>query len=320
MTRASTRYFLFVQFEFTHAIGPHAGRYVVPGATGGGPPDSIDPELDARNREFAGVSRGVGGSDVLVVSVVGTSASAPRGLLRKARPVGPESEPASVPLSVISFVKATEPLDTREAAAGRLDRLRYSPPEQQRWVQQGLSVLNLAIRAYRIGAPDPYAVEVTRRDARSVRIGYGTTEEVQDGRHTDAVVLPAPVPPRRRRVERLRPAEAVAAVLAGHHELLEAEDLLVRALIDLDHDRTRAAAHQAAAALRLLSGELADLPSSASFDLSALAEPARHAEQLADAGAAGPLTADQVAQLESLVDRVGELLDAWREGARSQPA
>jgi hypothetical protein len=75
--------FLFIQFEFTHAVGPHAARYVVdsrvlPDASGvsssidarnGDGRGPRDPALDARNRQLAGVSRGIGSSDVLVVGV-----------------------------------------------------------------------------------------------------------------------------------------------------------------------------------------------------------------------------------------------------------
>jgi hypothetical protein len=248
---------------------------------------------------------------VLVVGVVAAPASRPR-LLRRARQIERKTPPAEVPLSLVTFVKGTRPLGDQRDASGQLDRIRVTDAEQQQWVREGLGVLNLAIRAHRAGAPDPYAVEVTRRDARRVRIGYGTTEEVQDGLWQEAVELAAPLRSRLKRVERLRPSEAVAAVLAGRSEVLEAEDLLLRALIDLDQGRTRAAAYQAAAAMRLLPGELGSRPGTGGLDLESLANSAQRTEELARSAAGEPLDSDQVRELESIIDAVEILLDSWR--------
>jgi hypothetical protein len=313
--------FLFIQFEFTHAVGPHAARYVVDPrlvpdpspvtASNGAGRVPRDPALDARNHQLAGVRRGIGSSDVLVVGVVAAPASQAR-LLRRARQAERQAPPAEVPLSLVTFVKGTEPLSTPRDAARRLDAIRASEGEQQSWVRQGLAVLNLAIRAYRTGAPDPYAIEVSRRDARRVRIGYGTTEEVQNGLWHDAVELPPPLRSRPKRIERLRPSEAVAVVLSGEAEVLESEDLLLRALIDLDQGRTRAAAFQAAGAMRLLALELGSRPGANGIDLESLDEPARRADELAVLAAAGPLETADVEELEAIVEAVEDVLDAWR--------
>jgi len=321
--------FLFIQFEFTHAVGPHAARYVVdpsvlPDAPAvlspiGAGIDAVhgdsraprDPALDARNQQVAGVSRGIGSSDVLVVGVVAAPAGQAR-LLRKARQAERQAPPAEVPLSLVTFVKGTQPLSSRHEAARRLDAIRVSEEDQQRWVREGLGVLNLAIRAYRTGAPDPYAMEVTRRDARRVRIGYGNTEEVQNGVWQDALELPPPLRSRPKRIERLRPSEAVAVVLSGQGEVLEAEDLLLRALVDLDQGRTRAAAFQAAAAMTLLPVELGSRPGTDRIDLESLAEPALRAQELVDLATAGPLEPALVHELESIIEAVEDLLDVWR--------
>jgi hypothetical protein len=271
-----------------------------------------DPALDARNRRLAGVSRGIATADVLVVGVVEAPASRPR-LLRRAHKIERETTPAEVPLSLVTFVKGTEPLGHQREAAARLDAIRFSEAAQQRWVHEGLGVLNLAIRAYRAGAPDPYAVEVTRRDARRVRIGYGGTDEVRDGLWQEALELPPPLGSRPKRLERLRPSEAVAVVLSGQSEVLEAEDLLMRALIDLDQGRTRAAAYQAAAGMRLLPRELESHPPSEALDLGSVVNLARRTEDLVAGGAgAAPLEGDQVRELEGIIEAVEDLLGAWR--------
>jgi hypothetical protein len=314
--------FLFVQFEFTHAVGPHAARYVVEphvldagrtadGGAEAGRRGSIDPALDARNRELADVSRGVGASDVLVIGVLGAPAGQRR-LLRKTRTVERDVPPTEVPLSLVTFVKGTEPLtDERQAAAG-LDAIRFSEPAQEELAEEGLAVLNLAIRGYRAGARDPYASEVTRRDARRVRIGYGNTEDVQDGVWRVAFELPPALQSRSKRIERLRPAEAVAAVLSGRAEVLEGEDLLLRALIDLDQGRTRAAAQQVAAALRLLPTELSASRGSEQLNLSSLLGHTETAENLAGAATDGPLASAQIRELESVIEAICALVDGWR--------
>jgi hypothetical protein len=305
-------HFLIAQLEFTHALGPHAGRYVVgPRVTVAAAPRHS--EVDARNRELAGVGRGVGQGDVLVIGVRGAPAGRLR-LLRRPRAVDPDMDPATVPLTVVTFVKGTDPLDSAAAAAARLDGLRYAEAAQDALVGEALGVLNLAIRAHRVGAPDPYALEVTRRDAREVVIGHGTTEEVQDGRFSQAFELPPPVPLRLTRIARLRPTEAVATLLSGRGDVLEAEDVLARAVVDLDNARTRGAAHQAAAAMRLLRGELAERADRDGLDIQSLAALAQRAETLAAAATTGPLTTAKVGELEELVDSVAGILDGWRFG------
>jgi hypothetical protein len=303
--------FLFAQFEFTHSVGPHAARYVVEPTLLGAPSatsdQSLDPVLDVRNQRLAGVSRGVGASDVLVVGVVGAAAGRMR-LLRRARQIKQDAPPADVPLSIVTFVKGTQPLRDRAEAARRLDEVRFSEEQQGRLLAQGLQVLNLAIRAYRAGAPDPYAIEVTQRDARRVRIGYGTTEQVQNGLWQKAVELPPPAHGRPKRIERLRPAEAVAAVLSGKTTVLEAEDLLYRALIDLDNDRTRAAAFQVGAAARSLRAEVGDT------DLGKLSQHLGRAQELEDAATRRALDDAEVEALEAIIDAIGGELDAQRYG------
>jgi hypothetical protein len=297
--------FEFVQFEFTHAIGPPVGRYLVErdGAA------AHEPMPYRRGRIVTGETRGVGVADVLVVGVA--SAPARRHLRRRGRDVYSAAPPAEVPLSVVTFVRGTAPLDDDLEAQRRYDAMRSSEEDQQDWVDDGLEVLNRAIRAYRAGAHDPYVLEVARRDARRVRIGYGTTEDVQEGGWLAALELPPPIGVRSSRVERLRPSEAVANVLSGRGRVLEAEDVILRALVDLDHGRTRAAAHQVHAAMSLFADELgAQAPTGRRRpDLATLAG---KAEELAAAASRRQLDGAEVQALEQLIDAMDELVDAWR--------
>jgi hypothetical protein len=286
--------FAFVQFEFTHAIGPHAGRYVV------AHPEAVDErgaalrsaELTTRE-SLTGVTMKPGTADVLVIGLVSAPAARAK-LRRRAREADADPEDAPVALLLATFVRGAEPLPDRAHADRLLDTVAGSEEEQQRWVEDGLWVVNRAIRGYRAGARDPYVTEVAQRDARRVRIGYGSSEDVADGRWQRALVLPPQVGARASREERIAPTELTADVLSGRCNVLEAEDVLLRAYVDLDHGRLRAAAAQLRAAIDLLAAELgadgdadlADLGSRAA----ALGEDPEEAERL-------------IASAEAIVDR-----------------
>lgn len=302
--------FLAVQFEFTHAIGPHAGRYVV------AHPTSVDATGAARRSDdlgkrerLTGVTMAPGTADVLAITVVGAPARRQK-LRRKAREAEVKDGPADVPLLLATFIRGTEQLDAA-AADSRLIAIAEDEDEQQRWVADGLAVLNRAIRAYRAGSRDPYVTEVAQRDARAVRIGYGTTEDLPSGTFTRAAVLPPPIGVKPSREERLVPSETTADVLAGRTSVMEAEDLLLRTYMDLDHGRTRAAALQLRAALHLLELELAEIPSAeaVNLDFEALAE---QADGLVGRVGGGALGAEQVEALEDLIGRVERAIELWR--------
>jgi hypothetical protein len=293
--------FEFVQFEFTHALGPPAGRYIVEsdGARAADEPVAGRPVV-------TGTTRGVGEADVLVIGVVPAPASRPR-LRRRARHAPVEPMPAEVPLLLATFIAGSAPIASEQEARAALDGVRESAERQELWIEEGLRVLNIAIRAYRAGAHDPYAIEVGRRDARRVRIGFGTAEDVQNGRWREALEPAPAVRERSGRIERLRPSEAVATVLSGRGRVLEGEDVMLRALVDLDHGRTRAAAFQVRAAMTLLADELGK-PSE-------LAELCERADALAAAAVTGPLAEDRVGELERLIGAADDVVDAWRYDA-----
>ncbi|MCW3013301.1 MAG: hypothetical protein JWO02_393 [Solirubrobacterales bacterium] len=302
--------FLAVQFEFTHAIGPHAGRYIV------AHPSSVDADGAAlrsteltRRERLSGVTMQASTADVLAITVLGAPTRRPR-LRRRAREAQTAGVPDEVPLLLATFVRGTNPL-TKDSADAQLLRIADSEDEQQQWVADGLTVLNRAIRAYRAGSRDPYVTEVARRDARVVRIGYGTTDGLPDGAFTRAAVLPPPVGAKPSREERLAPSETTADVLAGRTSVLEGEDLLLRAFIDLDHGRTRAAALQVRAAVHLLELELAaaDHGEGIGIDFGAIAA---RADELVAAVAVGQLGPAEIIELEAVAERVEHAIELWR--------
>ena len=304
--------FFAVQFEFTHAIGPHAGRYVVanPGTTGA---DGVAPKAPklTRRQELTGVTMDKGTADVLVVTVL---AAPPRRqkIRRKAKEMEMDEEAAEVPLLLATFVHSAEAVTSVKEADRFLLALAESEDEQQVWVADGLAVLNRAIRAYRAASHDPYVTEVAQRNARITRIGYGTTDEVAAGRFTRAAILPPPIGVKPSREERLVPSETTADVLTGRGTVLEGEDVLLRAYADLDHGRLRAAALQARAAIYLIEVELVEL----GVDLRTIHvdfdDLSARAERIVSTIPVGPLGGDVPDELEKLVAQIARAVESWR--------
>jgi hypothetical protein len=295
--------FAFVQFEFTHAIGPHAGSYVVVNEAHADEHGAALRSDDLPTREtLVGVTMKPGTADVLAITVL-SAAPVRKGLRRRARDErSSEVEGSEVPLLLATFVRATEPFDDEAAAARMLDAVAASEDRQDELVRESLEVLNRAVRAYRAGARDPYVTEVGRRDARRVRVGYGTSDDVTAGAWDRAIVLPPPAGASAQREERLAPTQTTADVLSGRTTLLEAEDVLLRAYIDLDHDRLRAAAVQVRGAVELLRVELGAGDGAATAELDALAERG--------------VAADSVDELESRVGDVADVIERRRAPMR----
>jgi hypothetical protein len=88
-----------------------------------------------------------------------------------------------------------------------------------------------------------------------VRLGYGAGEELVEGRWREAYAVPPQVARAGRR-RMLAPEEQTARILGGRREVHPSEDLLLRARLDLEQDRSRAAALQAQAAQTALEAEL----------------------------------------------------------------
>ena len=186
------------------------------------------------------------GDEAQQVVVVGGLAP-PRRARRRSRPA--DDGAAAVDVTRATVV-AAEPLTGETAAEAWLKRADAGDV-----VRDALAVLNGALHARRIAAADAFDGEIAGREAIAVRVGYGTGEEVADGRWTAARELP-PERTGLRREAALRPQERFAALLAGRDVTLAAELLALRARLDLDHGRAREAALQLEAALGAARGEL----------------------------------------------------------------
>lgn len=223
-----------MQFEFAGTLAVADGRYL---ARDGGPD---------------------GAQSVLVVETLGAP-SPPGRRRRRASEANPDATPAALPLARATAVRAFEPFDSADGAAGWLERVVADEETVAALVAEGIGLLNRALFAQATASADPRGSEASPERAVRVRIGYGSGEEVAAGRFAVALDVDArpPGPRRRHREEQLRPQERVAAVLGGRERIDACEPMLLRARADLDAGRPREAALQLRVGLEALLVELA---------------------------------------------------------------
>jgi hypothetical protein len=188
---------------------------------------------------------------VIVLSTLGAT---PRRLLgrgrRKPAPTEEATDAAPVPTARATLIHA-EPLASADEGEAWLERLRRDPKELDAEVDAAARELNAVLRAHRAAAADPYVREVSRSVANVVRVGYGSGDLVADGRFAAAYALPEDTRRADAR-EAMAPLERLAAVLSGTEEVGVAEELVLRARLDVDAGRPREAALQARIALEAL--------------------------------------------------------------------
>jgi len=226
-----------------------------------------------------------------------TLGAEPRPLLRSRRPKRaepPETPPDPVPIARVTVISA-DGFEDEDAAKGWLERCRRDEGTREQETEAALRVLNAALHAQRISAGDPYVNDVGRSQPRSVRLGYGSGEEVVDGRWRECYVLPPRAPSRGRR-QMLAPQEQVAAILSGRSPAHASENLVLRARLDLDQGRTRAAALQLRIGADALAAELRDTEPDGGT-LNAVRELRAPIGALAEAALRSDLDARQASQL-----------------------
>jgi len=213
-------------------------------------------------------------TDVLIVQTEGApSAWARPRRRRRTRPrtAHPAPEGGSVPVTRLTAVR-TKPFATADEAR---EWLRAIGDDLARWeaeVGAAIAVANRALHARALAAADPASVQLGRSSALRVRLGYGTGDEVADGRWTEAIEVP-PDRRRLRRVDALRPSERVAAILGARERPLTCETLILRSRADFDAGRDREAAVELRGAIEGMLAELgADAPAEQRPDLEALRE------------------------------------------------
>lgn len=288
----------FVALEFSSALGPPAGRYIVR-------------KLGEQPRHESGRAQ-PGDADVLQIITVGASAARGGLVFRRARKAESDDAPRDVSILIASLIGATNAFASHSDAVSFLDGCRASEEEQRTLVTQCVDVINLAIRGYKSAARDPFAAEIEAADAREVRIGYGEPDELAKGGWTEAFNPPPPRAPRMSRAERLAPHEVVANVVSGRLPLLAAEDLALRTMLDLEHGRPRAAALQLRACLELIVAELTDAGEAWIPPRDDLERRLPNAERLAALALDDRVDEDAEAEVAEILDRIEDSLEDWR--------
>jgi hypothetical protein len=179
---------------------------------------------------------------------------------RRARRVS-EGEAEPVPTARATVI-AADPFESSLEAEAWLGALARDQAALREEAALGAAELNRMLRAHRAAAADAWAIEVSPAHALVVRVGYGSGEQVAEGRYDDALELPrteAAALARGRRGDALGPAERLAAILSGRDQLLACEELVLRARADIEADRPREAALQARIALEAVLAELGDV-------------------------------------------------------------
>ncbi|PZR67751.1 MAG: hypothetical protein DLM63_05540 [Solirubrobacterales bacterium] len=287
MTSAGAQLFRCIQFEFPWQLGPEPGRYVV-----------REPHAEEA-------------SHVLVIATLGAPERR-RLAKRRARAVAADvgSQPAAVATTRATVIPADALVDEAAARAWLATAQRDEHVDDE--LDRALAVLARAVHAHRLATADPGVPEPRREQALVVRLGYGSGDQVADGRHTEMVELPPPSPNRQRRVHALRPQERLAAVLGGRQQLLACEELTLRARADLDAGRARQAALQLRVAFEAALAEL-----DGSVAAARLAELRTRREAVgaaANAALTGELDAVTAAELSDTLERVEAALRARSAG------
>lgn len=239
--------------------------------------------------------------------VVRTLGAPPPPRRRRRRPRGTDAavEPAALPLTRVTAIRAFAPAEDEAEIAAWLEQALADEESIDAAVATGLALLNRALHAQAVTVADPLGHELAVERAAAVRLGYGSGEEVAEGASTVAKEVDVRAGASRRQVREasLRPQERVAAVLRGRERLDACEPLLLRARADLDASRPREAALQLRIGFEALLAELdgaVDDPGHVE-DMAALRERRAAVGEAANEALRGELSAETTA-------RVGDLL------------
>jgi hypothetical protein len=277
--------FRFVQVEYPWPLGPPDGRYLVRDP---GNPDRSEPA-----------------AHVLVLATLSAPQRRALARVRSRRRAHPEPAPAAVTTGRATVV------DVGRSFQDQAEAKRWLSGAREPELEAGLAVLNRALHAFRLISADPHLHPVGRRHALVARLGFGAGEQVANGQWTDARELTL-TRRRQSRVKVLQPQARLAAVLGGRDSVLVTEELALRARVDLEQGRDRAAALQVLVALDAALAELQVDP-----EADALAERLRELRdqreaiaRAAQSALAGPLPASDRQAVELTLARVEAALRA----------
>jgi hypothetical protein len=248
---------------------------------------------------------------VLVLETLGAPPP-PRRKRRRSREAEQQSPPQRLPLTRATVVRAFAPFEGAEEAQRWLDDAAANEDALDRLLAEASDLINRALHVQAVASGDPHLQLLSPRRAAAARLGYGSGEEVADGRFSAAREIDARgagAPARQRRDRELRPQERLAAVLGEREQLDACETLLLRSRVDLDAGRPREAALQLRVGFEAL---LVELPSALADpgheeDMTNLQARRQEVGELANAALQGELDAtatESAAELLALCERV----------------
>ncbi|HVY96590.1 MAG TPA: hypothetical protein VHA54_06480 [Solirubrobacterales bacterium] len=248
---------------------------------------------------------------MLVVRTLGAPPP-PRRRRRRPREADTAAEPAALPLTRVTAIRAFAPLGEEGEAAAWLEGALADEESVDAAVATGLALLNRALHAQAVAVADPLGHELAAERAAAVRLGYGSGEQVAEGESAVAMEVDVRTGGGSRRQVReasLRPQERVTAVLRGRERLDACEPLLLRARADLDAGRSREAALQLRVGFEALLAELDGAVEEPDHDedMATLRERRSEVGEAANEALRGELSAEttaRVAELLGICERV----------------
>lgn len=215
-----------------------------------------------------------------------------------------------MPTARATVIRA-QPFESDEQGRAWLQEVQGDREAREAETEEALRRINTAIRAQRAATGDPYLREVSLGQALILRLGFGPGDSVAYGRFTEAWEPPRDRTKVKRSME--APEQRFAALVGARERAGVAEDLVLRARLDLDAGHFREAALQARVALEALLAESgAVMPDGPRAEL----ESDREAVAAAAAAALrGPLTDEAAASVAETVGRMESALRRLRLGA-----
>ncbi len=213
----------------------------------------------------------------------------------------------------MTAIRAFAPVEDETEAAAWLEETLADEESIDAVVAVGLALLNRALHAQAVAVADPLGHELAAERAATVRLGYGSGEEVAEGTSTVAKevdVREGGASRRQVREASLRPQERVAAVLRGREQLDVCEPLLLRARADLDAGRWREAALQLRVGFEALLAELDGAVEDPDHDedMATLRERRAEVGELANEALRGELPEETTARVAELLETCERVL------------
>lgn len=151
--------------------------------------------------------------------------------------------PPTVTISILTLVRAHDPLGSESEAREWLSRLEEDEFTDA-LLDEALGSTDRALAAEAAASGRPYGGPPAIDEVLTAKIGFGDGDLVADGRFIEALEIDARggiASPRRERLRRTRPLARIAAILGQKEEAGACEILVPRVRADLDGGRVLAA-------------------------------------------------------------------------------